>query len=70
MAKPMANVNTLPHRDGNDPFNAAFSFTPEQHALMQRLHPELFDPNSHPRDRAKEWKRFADTSVGKAFRWR
>ena len=57
-------------RDRSDPFNEAFAFSPEQYARLKALRPDLFDPQSHPQERVKLWKAFAQSSEGRAFRWR
>lgn len=56
--------------DGNSPWNEAFAFSPSELVLMKRLHPELWDQSTPTRERVKAWRRFAQTSAGKAFRWR
>lgn len=70
----MALVNTaLPnrpgHRDGNNPWNEAFSFTQEQYLLLRKLRPDLFD-YGNAQTRRKRWIEFGQTSIGKAFRKR
>jgi hypothetical protein len=56
--------------DGNSPWNEAFSFTPEQYARLKAVRPDLFDTQLDAQERVKLWKEFAQTSEGKAFRWR
>ncbi|WP_425044059.1 hypothetical protein [Primorskyibacter sp. S87] len=58
--------NGRTRRDNNDPFNEAFSITPDMWGLLQKTNPELFD--SDPRRRHKAWKAFANTSEGRALR--
>lgn len=60
--------NDRRRRDGNDPFNAALSFTPDMWELLKRTNPELHDPD--PRRRYLAWRAFAASEVGKAFRVR
>lgn len=57
-------------RDRSDPFNEAFSFTPEQYARLKATRPDLFDNTLDPQAKVKLWKEFAQTTEGKAFRWR
>ena len=63
-------INAIPQRDGNDPFNQAFSFTPEEYAALKVARPDLFDPGLSPQDKRALWVDFANSSVGQHFRWR
>jgi hypothetical protein len=61
-------LSLLSQKDSSDPFNESFSFTQEEFAQLKKLRPDLFDPQTHPQERVKLWKTFANTSVGRAFR--
>ena len=50
--------------------NEAFSFTPEEYARLQVMRPDLFDPEIEGREKARRWKAFARSSVGRHFRVR
>lgn len=50
------------------PFNEGFSFTPEEYAFLQRTRPHLFDEDPHRR--LENWKQWASSSEGRAFRIR
>lgn len=55
--------------DGNSPWaGEAFSFTPDEYALLKKTHRFLFEGD--PRDRQKRWKAWAQTAEGRAFRVR
>ncbi len=55
-------------KDLASPFNEGFSFTPAEYALLQQTKPELFDAD--PKRRLDNWKAWADSSEGRAFRIR
>jgi hypothetical protein len=55
-------------KDGNSPFNEAFSFTQEEYDILKRLKPHLFDQTLEPQTRLKHWKDFANSSEGRMFR--
>lgn len=55
-------------KDGNNPFNEAFSFTMEEFHLLKKLNPGLAD--SDPIARAKAWRDFANSGIGRHFRVR
>ncbi len=55
-------------KDLASPFNEGFSFTPQEYAVLKKTHPQLFD--SDPKRRLANWKTWADSSEGKAFRIR
>jgi hypothetical protein len=56
------------HKDGNSPFNEAFSFTQEEYDILKKLKPHLFDQTLDPQTRLKHWKAFANSSEGRVFR--
>lgn len=56
--------------DGNSPWNEAFSFTPEQYLRIKQLRPDLFDRSMDQGEKVRRWKAWAQTSEGRAFRWR
>ena len=67
----ISGLTSSPITDGNSPWNEAFTFpTVGAWLAFQTLHPELFDKEVSPQDRAKRWKAFAQTREGKALRWR
>ena len=60
-----------PITDGNSPWNEAFSFPSiEAWRSFATRHPELFDEDLSPQDRAERWKLFAYTSEGQSLRAR
>jgi hypothetical protein len=65
-----AGKTAPPITDGNSPWNEAFSFTPEQYARLKLARPDLFDQELDAAERVKRWKAFAQSTEGKAFRWR
>lgn len=62
--------NAAKPKDGNSPFNEAFSFTYDEYELLKKLKPELFDEQLDPKTRLDNWKRFANSSEGRMFRIR
>lgn len=56
--------------DGNSPWNEAFAFTPEEYARLKAVRPDLFDEQLDPQERVRLWKEFAQSTEGRAFRWR
>jgi hypothetical protein len=56
--------------DGNSPWNEAFSFSPEEYGRLKISRPDLFDPDLSPQDKARLWKEFGQSSIGRVFRWR
>jgi hypothetical protein len=65
-----AGKTGAPISDGNSPWNEAFSFSPETYQLLKKLRPDLFDRSLDPQEKARRWKAWAQTSEGRAFRWR
>lgn len=63
-------LNKTARRDGSDPFNEALSFSRAEYDALKVARPDLFDPGLSPQDKAKLWKEFAQSSIGKHFRWR
>lgn len=55
-------------KDGNSPFNEAFSFTRDEYELLKRIKPHLFDQNLDPLTRRRYWVEFANSSEGRMFR--
>ena len=55
-------------KDLASPFNEGFSFTAEEYAFLQKHRPALFDSDTV--QRLKNWKTWAQTSEGMAFRVR
>ena len=57
-------------RDSNSPFNEAFTFSDDEYALLKKIKPHLFDLTLDPKTRLDHWKRFANSTEGRAFRVR
>ena len=55
-------------KDMNNPFNEGFSFTPAEYEMLKKARPHLFDTDQV--QRLKNWKVWAQTSEGRAFRVR
>jgi len=67
----ITGLTAPPISDRHSPWNEAFRFpTVAAWLAFQRVHPELFDSELSPQDRAGRWKRFAATAEGRALRWR
>lgn len=57
-------------RDGNSPFNEAFSFTHDEYELLKKIKPHLFDQSLDPKTRRQHWIDFGNSTEGRCFRVR
>ena len=55
-------------KDLRSPFNEGFNFTRDEYELLKKTHPQLFVKD--PKERLANWRRWALTSEGRAFRIR
>ena len=70
MRRTLAGATEAPVSDKNSPWNEAFTFTPDEWELLKRVRPDLSPANRDAVARAKAWRLFAQSSVGRAFRVR
>lgn len=61
-----SRIREVATKDLGSPWNEGFTFTEEEWLLLQKTRPALFDPD--PVRRLANWKTWAASSEGRAFR--